>query len=407
VWACIGFVVPYVLLFVAPVFFARPTMFTEPLVPWLNPIAVDLRAVIDIGQLWLDGLTPYNGNNLYPPISTLLFAVWAKIGFEAAHIVLVLATVTLLFTLMIGLALNHSHGRAISPLLALFLFSSLRSYGVLFEFERGQFNVLAMGVSLCGVWLFHARPRWKLLAYALFSIGIQLKLYPAILGLLLTHDYRDTAGNVRRAAWLGLINVLLLFAAGPRMFADFIFAVDHLAFTFSGGPANHSIDSFALFANDSLARHLTMPALFPAVAETVMMVFLVVCLAAIVMLNRRDKQFGLDPYLLLACTIAAMLIPPISYDYKLSILAPAIALAALEFERAAGHVHPGRLGLAAFVVMVAAYTTTLYSFGFKPTILDNNCPALLVMLACLTGLTALRSAARHGEPAVVVAAGVG
>jgi hypothetical protein len=29
------------------------------------------------------------------------------------------------------------------------------------------------------------------------------------------------------------------------------------------------------------------------------------------------------------------------------------------------------------------------------------------MLACVTGLTALRSAARHGEPAVVVAAGVG
>ena len=405
--ACVGFVVPYVLLFVAPVFFAGPTMLTEPPVPWLTPIAVDLRAVIDFGQLWLDGLTPYNGSNVYPPISILLFVFWAKIGFDAAYILLALVTVALLFTLTIGLALHHSRGGALSPLMALFLFSSLGSYGVLFEFERGQFNVMAMGLSLCGVWLFHARPRWKILAYALFSIGIQLKLYPAILGLLLTRDYRDTAGNVRRAAWLGVINILLLFAAGPQMFVDFVRAVDQLAFKFGGSPANLSIDSFALFANGALARHVTMPAWFPAVAGSVMLLFLLACLAIIFMLNRRDQQRGLDPYLLLACTIAAMLIPPISYDYKLSILAPAIALAALEFERGARHVHPGSLGLAAFVVMVAAYTTTLYSFGFKPTVLDNNCPALLVILACVTGLAVLRSAARHGDPAVVVADGVG
>jgi hypothetical protein len=102
-----------------------------------------------------------------------------------------------------------------------------------------------------------------------------------------------------------------------------------------------------------------------------------------------------------------LLIPPISYDYKLSLLVAAVALAALEFERMAADSHPGAFGLAAFVLMVAAYTTTLYSFAFKPTMLDNNCPALFVMLACVTALTALRSAHGHAAPPQIVAAAVG
>lgn len=402
VWACAGFVVPYLLLFVAPVFFAGPTMSTEAPLPWLSPIAVDLHSVIDFGRLWLNGSSPYNGINLYPPLSTLLFAFWAGIGFETAHIVLAVATVALLFTLLIGQALHHSRGRGISPVTALFLFSSVQSYGLLFELERGQFNLLAMGASLGGVWLFHARPRWRLLAYALFSIGVQLKLYPAILALLLIDDYRDTSGNLRRASGLALVNVLLLFALGPRLFADFVAAFGQLAFQFSG-PANHSINSFAVFAAETLARHWTVPASFPALAETLMLVIFGGCLVTIVVLNRRDQRSGLDPYLLLACSIGALLIPPISYDYKLSILVPAIALAALEFERTAAHTHPGAFGVGSFVVMVSAYSTTLYSFAFKPTVLDNNCPALFVMLACVTALAALRSAA----PTAIAAPAVG
>jgi hypothetical protein len=402
VWACAGFLVSYLLLFVTPVFFSGPAMSTEAPVPWLTPIAVDLRMAIDFGRLWLNGSSPYNGLNLYPPLSTLLFAFWSGVGFETAHITLAVTTVALLFTLLIGLSLHHSKGRGLSPLTALFLFSSVQSYGLLFELERGQFNVLAMGVSLCGVWLFHARPRWRLLAFALFSLGVQLKLYPAILVLLLIEDYRDTIGNLRRAAGLALVNVALMFAFGPRLFADFVAAFGQLAFQFSG-PANHSIDSFSVFATETLSRHWTLPASFPAMAEAVMLVGFGGCLATIVWLNRRDRRPGLDPYLLLACTIGALLIPPISYDYKLSILVAPVALAALEFERTAADTHPGAIGLAAFVVMVSAYTTTLYSFAFKPTVLDNNCPALFVMLACVTALAALRSA----EPAANLAPAVG
>ena len=394
--ATAAFLVPYALLFITPTFFSRPTMLIDPPVPWATPVASDLKVVIDCAHLWLSGGSPYSGDFLYPPLSTLLFAFWALIGFQAAHVVLVLATVGLFIGLLVGLARFLAPERGISPLTALFLFASLSSYGLQFEFERGQFNVLAMGLSVCGVWLFHARPRWKLLAYGLFSAGIHLKLYPAILGLLLTYDYRDTIGNLRRAGWLAFINVLLLFATGPKMFADFIVALDELAFKFGGWSLNHSIYSFALFATNTLGRHYPMPAGTEGIIATAMLIYLLTCIGVVLTMNWRDRQFGLDPYLLLACTIGAMTIPPISYDYKLAILPPAVALAALEFERSSAmRRHPQAAGLAVLMIMVAAFSITLYSYQLKPTLLDNSCPELLVIVGCVAVLAVMRSTARH------------
>ena len=40
----------------------------------------------------------------------------------------------------------------------------------------------------------------------------------------------------------------------------------------------------------------------------------------------RQKQNGINPFLLLACTIGALLIPSVSNDYKLSILAAPVAI---------------------------------------------------------------------------------
>ena len=101
------------------------------------------------------------------------------------------------------------------------------------------------------------------------------------------------------------------------------------------------------------------------------------------------------------CTIGAMVIPSVSFDYKLSILVAPTALAVLEFERWAGlPAHPRRAGIAALVLMIGAYATTLFSFELKPALLDNNCVALFVMLGCVTAMAAMRSIARTTSPVV-------
>lgn len=397
-WGCLGFVLPYLAWFIVPTFFSRRVMFHPEAVPTMDPIATDLHNMMGWGRDWLDPSVPYHG---YPPLSNVLFAVMYQLPFTVTYAVLTATTLALFLLLLLGLPLHCTRPRKVSPLLALFLVTGLLSYGLQFEIERGQFNVLAFGLGACGVWLFHAKPRWALLAYALFCAGIQLKLYPAILGLLLTHDYRDINGNLRRAGRLAAVNIILLFALGPQRFLEFMSAIGAVASGFAGWSLNHSIDSFVTFADITLSRHIALPAYASAVAHWTLTLSSLACLGAIFGLNYRDRQTGLDPYLLLACTISALLIPPVSLDYKLSILVAPTALAVIEFaQRAAVPSHPRGPGIAALFLMIAAYATTLFTYELKPTVLDNNCVALFVMLGCVTAMAAMRSVASASSSAV-------
>jgi len=88
---------------------------------------------------------------------------------------------------------------------------------------------------------------------------------------------------------------------------------------------------------------------------------------------------GVNPYLMLACAIGACIIPSISYDYKLSILPavmaialPGILLSTSELKR----------GLVIFLTLLlsTAYSLTLFSYVYKPVLLWNNFPILLLIL---------------------------
>lgn len=397
-WGCLGFVLPYLAWFIVPTFFSRDVMYRPELLPAMNPIAIDLRDVVSWGRDWLDPSVPYHG---YPPLSNVLLAVMYQLPFTVTYALFTAMTLGLFLLLLVALPLHYARGRGVPPLLSLFLITGLFSYGLQFEIERGQFNVIAFGLSICGVWLFHARPRWTMLAYALFCAGVQLKVHPAILGLLLVRDYRDVKGNLRRAVGLGAVNFLLLFAMGPRRFVEFVSALDSIAFVYTGMTLNHSIDSFVAYANATLSNHIALPAYAYTMIKWALTLSWVAGLGAIVGLNYRDRRTGLDPYLLLACSICAMLIPPMSFDYKLSILVAPTALAVIEFERsAASPSHPRIAGIATLVLLVAAYTTTLLTYELKPTLLDNNCVALLVMLGCVTAMAVFRSSARPTLAAV-------
>jgi hypothetical protein len=365
-------------------------MFLPDTLPTLTPIAADLHTMMEWGRDWLDPNVPYHG---YPPLSNMFFAALYPLPFNVTYAIFAAMAIGTLLVLL-AMSLHRQQDGRIPPLLALFVITGLSSYGLQFELERGQFNLLAFGLSVGGVWLFHAKPRWTLLAYALFCAGVQLKLYPAILILLLTRDYRDFKGNLRRAAGLAAANFLLLLALGLDRFSEFVTAVQVLATGFGGSAINHSIYSFARVAVATLSPYVALPAYTLPTLQWTLTLAMLASLAVIVWLNYRDRRSGYDPYLLLACTIGAMVIPSVSFDYKLSILIAPTALAVVEFEqRAVAPSHPRTAGIAALVLLIAAYTTTLFSFYLKPTALDNNCPALFVMLGCVTALAWMRSTA--------------
>lgn len=395
-WGFIGFLVSYVGCFLIPTFFSGDTMFAPEIVPSIGPIAGDLRTMLRWGAAWRDAAAPYHG---YPPLTNALFAAWTLLPFPVLFALLSTATIGLLLSLALLLPRYYAGAGGVGALVGLIVGTSLFSYGVQLEIERGQFNMLAFGLASLGVWLFHAKPRWSFFAYALFSAGVQMKLYPAILGLLLIRDYRDHRSNVRRAIGLGLANFALLFAMGWTRFLEFASALGRLTDEYSGGyTLNHSISSFAAFVTTTLGRHMTIPASAGAVVESVLMLYLFGCLFAIVALNYRDRRTGIDPYLFLACTIAAMAIPTVSLDYKLAMLVAPLALAVTEFERWASESDASPAGNAALMVMLAAYGTTLFTYKLKPTALDNNGLALVVILGCVTAMAQMRSStAQHAR----------
>jgi hypothetical protein len=88
---------------------------------------------------------------------------------------------------------------------------------------------------------------------------------------------------------------------------------------------------------------------------------------------------GLNPYLLLVCTIAALIIPSVSNDYKLSLLITPIALLFCSFPKPT---NPEKkiLFISLVILSSLAYWTTLFPATVKPEFLSRNFPALVVIL---------------------------
>ena len=94
------------------------------------------------------------------------------------------------------------------------------------------------------------------------------------------------------------------------------------------------------------------------------------------------KQFK-RAALLLACAVGSLIIPAVSNDYKLSLLAAPMALAygSLSLPRS-------KVKRFFFSLLVLAgafgYSATLFPFKYRPDFLSNSLPLLMLMLTSIT-----------------------
>lgn len=103
-WALLGFLVPYLLFFIRPVFFSSQTMLFIKYVPTLDPIGYDLKQMLSYSKSWfIAKQTPYIGNNLYPPLASILFtpllAAGSSLAFKIVTLVNILSYVLITFAL--------------------------------------------------------------------------------------------------------------------------------------------------------------------------------------------------------------------------------------------------------------------------------------------------------------------
>jgi hypothetical protein len=396
VWVLAGFLVIYVLFFVSPIFLndtLRMRYFINYL-PDRYPIGNDLITVLDLMKGWFfEEISPY-WRGFYPPFTYVFFAPLLLVSdYPALFVFFTLFNVVSYIFLTLLLPTKMTEQGNFSMILLFFL-TGLISYGFQFELERGQYNVFTFLLCLLAIYIFHYHRKYRILSYLLFSFSIQLKLYPAIFIVMFVDNWVDWKTVIRRFAGIGTFNFLLLFIMGNQIFLDFV----QMVFTQIAVPSqrwngNHSISSFVgTLAIDGFGvippDALVVLRQNSGVLSTFLLLMVLASFISAILIFHLRREQGLDPYLLLVCTIGALTIP-ISNDYTLSILAAPIAI----FLSSISGLMNSRNRFASILLILGisiAYASTLIPFKYKPHVLNNIFPALFFILVFVTILNFIR-----------------
>lgn len=395
-WMLGSFLAAYFLFFILPVFLnPEQSMRFGPYLDAITPIGGDMRLYLSMGRTYAN---QGKFDNIYPPLVTLLMSLFASINPARVYKILVPIIVLSYFLITFFIPLLIIKRRKSYLLLIAIFLTGLFSYGFHFELERGQFNVIAFQFTLVAVYLFHYKPKLRYLAYILFSIGAQLKIYPAIYILMFVDDWMDWKTNLKRFAGVGIFNLALLFVLGYQPVLVFLNGIKTIpaSYVWIG---NHSIKSFtvllqtgqfrAAFSNGYLAVLHSWAVENASEIGGGMLLMIFLCFSVVIYISFKQNIKGFNTYLFVVSTLITLLLPAISHDYKLSILGSAIgiALGNIINLKPSFKYHPFQLLIVS--VITFAYSSVLFSYVNKPLLLKNNLPALMVILLCFTTMSLL------------------
>jgi hypothetical protein len=390
VWVVIGFVIVYILFFISPMFL-NTTLRMRYFVTYLPdryPIGNDLIAIIDLIKGWFfNHQSPY-AVQFYPPFTYVFFAPLLLLdNYPLLYRYFTFFSLICYFVLTLLLPVKMIQKQSIPTLILIFV-TGLLSYGLQFELERGQYNVFTFLLCLWAIHIFHNDKKHRMIAYLLFSISIQLKLYPAIFIVMFVDDWKDWKNNILRFLKLGIFNLLLLFVMGYQIFLDFVRSVSaQLSVPGWEWNGNHSIKAFVeALKRDGL--NVLAPGSVEAIRQNpeplsnVLLAIFLLAFALAIFISARKETQGIDTYLLLTCMIGALIIP-ISNDYTLSILSAPMALFLCSIP-AMKNKSRQLISIALTLGIATAYFSTLIPFKYKPYFLSNTFPLLFIILILST-----------------------
>ncbi|MFZ5822299.1 MAG: glycosyltransferase family 87 protein [Chloroflexota bacterium] len=390
VWVGLGFLIVYLWIFVPSMFFdplQRFDYFTDYLL-LEHPIGKDFRAVSASLRRWLiEGNQP---TVLYPPLFNLLFAPFLLLEYPLNFFVLTFLSIASYFILFFFLPLLTLKKND-RPLISLILVATLVSYGVQFELERGQFHSIAFMLSMLAVYLFHYHRHFRWLAYLLFTFSMQIKVYPVIFIFLLIENWRDWKNNLKRFLALGIFNFLLLFVLGGAFFNHFFNHMVEVSRPTQLIKENHSISAFItqigisgfdLFPPNEFVRENA------SIFITALSIYFLLCLFLVIRVAYVNNRPGIDKGVLFVSALGSLLLPTINHDYTLPILAfPFLMMMAGETPYR--HIGKNWLRIALLLISAIAYFLLLFPCKYRPGILINSMPGLIVLLTTATLLILL------------------
>lgn len=394
VWIFITFVVVYIFFFITPLFFEKPSIqYFNKYIPdaWVTHIGFDMDMTMGRVGRWLTTQqSPYADNYYYAPLTLVLFAPFLILGYPLYY-KLITAITLISYIVCAWFIPNLLSEKRNHALLSLFFITGLFSYGFQFELERGQYNLIAMALAFFAIYIFHRHEQYRYLAYALFSLSIQLKIYPVFLVVMFIKDWSDWKNNAKRIIGLGALNFFLLFVLGYQMFLDFINNLSGVQLYFQssrledlsikGFVYNLTTDGFGLISSDLLSQLSR----YTSWLEGTILLIVGLCVFLIINRDYRQKRRSPNPYLLTVCTIAMLIVPSASVDYKLPLLITPLAIVFSELRRPSGR---QKIVVVAITLILAStsYWITLYPFTVKPYLLSRNFLALFILMLSVTVL---------------------
>ena len=388
-WVLLGFFITFLSFFIVPTFFdSSQRMQFNHYIPAILPIGNDFRITVASSSAWLHS-GPVS-QIVYPASTLIFFLPFTLLDYEAGYKILLL--ITLLCYVLITLILPQwiSKQKSISALSMLIFVAGLVSYGLQFELERGQFNIIAFTFCLSAIYIFHNHPKRRWLAYLFFTISVQLKLYPAIFVFALIEDWSDWKGNIKRIVGLGILNTAALFVFGSDLVLTAIGSIGKFQANLPGRVYSLSILSFSMrILSIGFLSHTPVFLWLQAnswLPQSLLFVFFAVCFLTILWQAYKRNSKSFNPCVFFACTIGACIIPGLSYDYKLSLL-PASVILLIPVLGDFGQGDNKILIVFLTLLFSIAYSSTLYPYTSKPEDLRYNFPALFVLLIICTILS--------------------
>ena len=347
-----------------------------------------MNYTLDYVKSWVTtGQSPYPESH-YPPLTYILLSPLTLFSYPTSYFVTTFLTVLsyIVLTLLIPAWFNSQKDFSLIALLSV---TGLFSYGFQFELERGQYYSIAFLLCLLAIYLFHRHYEFRYLAFVLFSFSIHLKIVPIFFLPMFIKDWRDWKGNIKRMVGLGLFNVALLFVLGYKNLVNFVdallFRVETPTFLWNG---NHALGNFVFnFVKDGYGLLSEETILFlqqhAKLFEWSLLLIVALCVLSIVFYIYRTQQSGFNPYLLLVCTICALIIP-VSVDYTLPMLVAPMAIFLSSTPGLNGSPRNKIASILLVVIVSISYATLLYPFKYKPYFLNNSFPALFLILVAAT-----------------------
>ncbi len=354
------------------------------LFPAIRPVGADFRkGLYEPAGALLKGQTPYHSGVFpYPPFAAVFGLPFRLFSSQTGYLVLVIllfACTVAAIPLSLRIAqtvfsprngpASSERGRLAQTVFWQMAVLTLASYGFIFSVERGNFDIIPLFFSLLAVWLLIRQPRWLWPQVILLSLATHLKIYPAVLFVLLLwkHGWKSLLP-------VFVVNLGLLFITGPANVGYFL----GMIIPYSGNPfifvGNHSAVSFASYVNHFLSSRasITIPAFL-----FLLVPLLVWGVGAFILWKR--KYSPLNAVLLYMLSVPLMnLIPSTSHDYKLVILSSPLAICLYFFylDFVQTRKWADILSLAAVMGLLVLLTR---SYTLLPQILMNKYPFIFLL----------------------------